>query len=258
MIVWLQLSYGWALPLKYWLAQLHSMAQYADYKSKTNYIMYRYFSAHAKKRVAGWNRWCNGLGKMRQCKGAQIWSKLYSSVRATPMNILKQALCRPLQEIQGHLRWDWWGWSWSGMIRNGRGWLVEIGASHQIRWNILREHNWGVPSAHICWNLFPSPRLKVMWSITWLVSVSPGRSAYPKVVRAHSNYVYKTCSMHQYELVPLPPNFHNSSYFKPTNRKSECPYYLPLCTVGASSTGYGPWCQQRRRLSSALMAAAKD
>jgi len=27
--------------------------------------------------------------------------------------------------------------------------LVEIGMSHQIRWNILREHNWGVPSAHI-------------------------------------------------------------------------------------------------------------
>jgi len=30
-----------------------------------------------------------------------------------------------------------------------RGWLVEIGMSHQIRWKILREHNWGVPSAHI-------------------------------------------------------------------------------------------------------------
>jgi len=30
-----------------------------------------------------------------------------------------------------------------------RGWLVEIGTSHHIRWNILREHNWGVPSAHI-------------------------------------------------------------------------------------------------------------
>ena len=30
-----------------------------------------------------------------------------------------------------------------------RGWLVEIGMSHQIRWNILREHNWGVPSVHI-------------------------------------------------------------------------------------------------------------
>ena len=27
--------------------------------------------------------------------------------------------------------------------------MVEIGASHQIWWNILREHNWGVPSAYI-------------------------------------------------------------------------------------------------------------
>jgi len=30
-----------------------------------------------------------------------------------------------------------------------RGWLVEIGASHQIWGNNLREHNWGVPSVHI-------------------------------------------------------------------------------------------------------------
>ena len=51
--------------------------------------------------------------------------------------------------IQGWVRWDWWGdhdQIWSGTVR---GWLVEIGASHQIWWNILREHNWGVPSAHI-------------------------------------------------------------------------------------------------------------
>jgi len=51
--------------------------------------------------------------------------------------------------IQGQVRWDWWGdcdWIQSGTIR---GWLVEIGASHQIWWNILREHNWGVPSAPI-------------------------------------------------------------------------------------------------------------
>ena len=27
--------------------------------------------------------------------------------------------------------------------------MIEIGVSHQIWWNILREHNWGVPSAHI-------------------------------------------------------------------------------------------------------------
>jgi len=35
---------------------------------------------------------------------------------------------------------------WSGTVR---GQLVEIGMSHQIRWNTLREHNRGVPSAHI-------------------------------------------------------------------------------------------------------------
>jgi len=35
------------------------------------------------------------------------------------------------------------------MIRNSRGWLFEIGVSYQIWWNILREHNWGIPSAHI-------------------------------------------------------------------------------------------------------------
>jgi len=34
------------------------------------------------------------------------------------------------------------------MIRNGKGWLVEIGASHQTRWNILREHNWGPLSSY--------------------------------------------------------------------------------------------------------------
>jgi len=51
--------------------------------------------------------------------------------------------------IQGQVRWDWWGDH--DQIRSGtvRGWLVEIGTSHQIWWNILREHNWGVPSAHI-------------------------------------------------------------------------------------------------------------
>ena len=63
--------------------------------------------------------------------------------------------------------------------------------------------------------------------------------------------------MHQYDLVPLPPNFHLSSYYEPTNSKSKHLCYLLLCTVGASSTGYGPWCQQRQHLSSTLMAAAK-
>jgi len=32
---------------------MYSVAQYADYESKLNYVMYRYFLAHAKKRVAG-------------------------------------------------------------------------------------------------------------------------------------------------------------------------------------------------------------
>jgi len=59
------------------------------------------------------------------------------------------------------------------------------------------------------------------------------------MVHVHSNYVYKTCSMHQYESVLLPPNFHHSSYFKPTNSKSEHPSHLLLHTVGASSTN-GP------------------
>jgi len=102
---------------------------------------------------------------------------------------------------------------------------------------------------------FDSPLLAS--SITWLVLVSPSRSAYPKVVCAHSNYVYKTCSMHQYNLVPLPPNFHHSSYFEPTNSKSEHQYYLPLCTVGASSTGYGPWCQWQWCLKQHLNGSSK-
>jgi len=35
MVVWLQLSYRRALPLKYWLAQCKVRPQYADYESKT-------------------------------------------------------------------------------------------------------------------------------------------------------------------------------------------------------------------------------
>jgi len=36
---------------------------------KLNYVMYRYFSAHAKRGVAGEMGDGNALGKMRQCKG---------------------------------------------------------------------------------------------------------------------------------------------------------------------------------------------
>jgi len=58
-----------------------------------------------------------------------------------------------------------------------------------------------------------SPPSHVTRHMTGL-SVS-SRCASPKVVHVHFNYVYKTCSMHQYELVLLPPNFHLSSYFEP-------------------------------------------
>ena len=42
--------------------------------------------------------------------------------------------------------------------------------------------------------------------------------------------------MHQYDLVLLSPNFHHSSYFEPTNSKSEHQSHLLLHTVGSSST----------------------
>jgi len=71
-----------------------------------------------------------------------------SCVRATPSKIPKQVSCR-LYKNSGSGEMRFMGWLWSDTIRNGKGWLVEIGASHQIWWNILREHNWGVPSAHI-------------------------------------------------------------------------------------------------------------
>ena len=70
------------------------------------------------------------------------------SVRATLSNIPKQASCRLYKNSgSGEMRLM----GDHDQIRSGtvRGWLVEIGASHQIWWNILREHNWGVPSAHI-------------------------------------------------------------------------------------------------------------
>jgi len=73
---------------------------------------------------------------------------LCSSVRATPLNIPKQASCR-LYKNSGLGEMRLMGdcdWIQSGPVR---GQLVEIGMSHQIWWNILREHNWGVPSAHI-------------------------------------------------------------------------------------------------------------
>jgi len=61
--------------------------------------------------------------------------------------ISQNRCCVGSTRIQGWVRWDWWGncdQTWSGTVR---GVVVEIGASHQIQWNILREHNWGVPSS---------------------------------------------------------------------------------------------------------------
>jgi len=60
--------------------------------------------------------------------------------------ISQNGCCAGSTRIQGQVRWDDCDHIQSGMIR---GQLVEISASHQIWWNILREYNWGVPSAHI-------------------------------------------------------------------------------------------------------------
>jgi len=117
--------------------------------------MYRYFSAHAKKRVAGWNGWSNGMGNVRQCKGRMDLRQLCSSV-GQHHQISQNRHRAGSTRIQGQVRWDWWcdcNQIQSGMVR---GQLVEIATSHQIWWNILREHNWGVPSVHI--NFIYCPR----------------------------------------------------------------------------------------------------
>jgi len=53
MVVWLQLSYRQALPLEYWLVQCKVQPSMQIMNQKLNYIMYRYFLAHAEKRVTG-------------------------------------------------------------------------------------------------------------------------------------------------------------------------------------------------------------
>jgi len=53
MVVWLQLSYRQVLPLEYQLAQCKAWPSTQITDQKINYVMYRYFSAHAEKRVAG-------------------------------------------------------------------------------------------------------------------------------------------------------------------------------------------------------------
>jgi len=89
-----------------------------------------------------------GLGMCRQCKRHTDLKQLCSSVRATPSKIPKQASCG-LYKNSGSDEMRLMGDR--DRIRSGtvRERLVEIGTSHQTWWNILREHNWGVPSAHI-------------------------------------------------------------------------------------------------------------
>ena len=82
--------------------------------------------------------------------------KLFTRFPSLPSSLLGQhhqisqnGRCAGSTRIQGWVRWDWWGDHDHIRSRMVRGQLVEIGASHQIWWNILREHNWCVPSAHI-------------------------------------------------------------------------------------------------------------
>ena len=67
------------------------------------------------------------------------------AVRATLLNIPKWALCR-LYKKSGSGEMRLMVWSWSDMIRNSKG---VVGWDRHVIPNILREHNWGVPSAHI-------------------------------------------------------------------------------------------------------------
>jgi len=108
MVVWLQLSYRQALQVCG--LQIKNLI----------YVMYRYFLAHAEKRVVGWNGWCNGLGKVRQCKG-------YTNLKSCAL-LLRQhcwipqnGCCVGSKRSQGWVRWDLMVWLWSDMIRNGKG-----------------------------------------------------------------------------------------------------------------------------------------
>jgi len=184
MVVWLQLSYRQVLPLKYQLAQCMAQPITQIMNQKLNYVMYRYFLAHAEKRVAGWNKWCNGLGKMRQCKGH---TDLSSCVLLLGQHhcISQNRCCAGSTRSQDQVRWDMIVWSWSGTIRNSKGWLVEIGMSHQIRWNILREHNWGFPSVHI----------KFIYYVTYIVQ-------YLIVLWGHTHTgTYTILYLHVWELL---------------------------------------------------------
>jgi len=120
MVVWLQLSYRQVLPLKYWLAQCKAWPSMQIMNQKLNYIMYRYFLAHAEKRVAGWNGWCNGMGKVRQCKGCVDLSSCILLL-GQHHHISQNGHHAGSTRSQGWARWDLMVWLWSDMIRNGKG-----------------------------------------------------------------------------------------------------------------------------------------
>jgi len=148
MVVWLQLSYRQALPLEYQLAQCKAQPSMWIMNQKTKLHNIQVLLGSCQKESGGVKWMMQWDGKVRQCKGHMGLRQLCSSVRATPLNIPKWASCG-LYKNSGSSEMRLMGdhdQIWSGMVRRR---LVEIGASHQIWWNILREHNWGVPSAHI-------------------------------------------------------------------------------------------------------------
>jgi len=69
-----------------------------------------------------------------------------------------------------------------------RGQLVEIGASHQIRGNILRVHNWGVPSVHI----------KFVYYVTDIVQYLIMLQGYVQVCTQYYNYMHENYYSHNH------------------------------------------------------------
>jgi len=62
--------------------------------------------------------------------------------------------------------------------------LVEIGVLHQIRWNILREHNWGVHSVHIkfiYYDTYIVHYLIVLWGHAHNTKITCMRIIFPTV-----------------------------------------------------------------------------
>ena len=151
------------------------------------------------------------------CPGCHCWG---NTIKYPGMGVVWA-----LQEIQGQVRWDWWCdhvratpsyipewalcrlykksgsgemivWLWSGMIRNSKGQLVEIGVSHQIRWNILsvRATPSNIQKQALC-GLYKNSGLGEMrlmvWS--WSVMISNGKGVVgwdrcisPNILREHN------------------------------------------------------------------------